>query len=262
MFRADVMQLLGHDVFGDFGFITFAAQVRQIKMLQIVGHDLRGGFGGGDVRQMAVSSENSLLQRPRAARVLKHFDVVIRFEHEHVCGANAFGYELGHVAEVGNEADVCRRRAQKKSNRVLCVVRNRKCFDEQIVEFKTVAGLEQSPFEFRDKIFGGFFQAIEERVARTVPAFFQCPRDGCLRFSIAKNWDFKFLGESEQTGNVVGVLMRDENAGKIFWRAANGREALADLARRKAGVNQDAGIFGFEISAIAGRTAAENRKLH
>ena len=57
---------------------------------------------------------------------------------------------------------------------------------------------------------------------------------------------------------MVGMLMRDENGGKVFRRAANGGKPLADLARRKTGVNQHAGTFGFYVGAITGRTAAEN----
>ena len=62
--RADVMELLGHDVLREFGLVAFAAQVREVKMLQVGGHDLRCGLGGGGIGKMAVSSENALFQRP------------------------------------------------------------------------------------------------------------------------------------------------------------------------------------------------------
>ena len=61
---ADVVELLGHDVLREFGFVAFAAQVREVKMLQAGGHDLRGGFGGGHVGQMAVPAQNALFERP------------------------------------------------------------------------------------------------------------------------------------------------------------------------------------------------------
>jgi hypothetical protein len=32
--RADLKKLLGHDVLREFGFVAFAAQVREIKMFQ------------------------------------------------------------------------------------------------------------------------------------------------------------------------------------------------------------------------------------
>ena len=59
------MELLGHDVFGEFGLVAFAAQVRgKAKVAQPGGHDLRGGFGGVHVREMAVSPEDALFERP------------------------------------------------------------------------------------------------------------------------------------------------------------------------------------------------------
>ena len=57
---------------------------------------------------------------------------------------------------------------------------------------------------------------------------------------------------------MVAVLVRDENGGEIFRRAANCGEARADLARGKSGVNQDAAIFSLDVGAIAGRAAAED----
>ncbi len=55
---------------------------------------------------------------------------------------------------------------------------------------------------------------------------------------------------------MVAVLVRDENGGKVFRRATDGSEALADLARRKSGVHENAGFGGFDIGAITGRTTA------
>ena len=54
--RADVMELLGHDVLCEFGLVAFTAQVGEVKVAQSGGHDLRGGLGGGHVREMAVAS--------------------------------------------------------------------------------------------------------------------------------------------------------------------------------------------------------------
>jgi hypothetical protein len=121
---ADVMELFGHDVVREFGPVAFAAQVREVKMLQIGGHDLRGGLGGGGVGEMAVASEDALFQRPGPARtILQHLHVVVGFEDEDVCGADAVKHEPGDVAEVGGKADVPGGGAQDEANRVLRVVR-------------------------------------------------------------------------------------------------------------------------------------------
>ena len=149
MRRADVMELLGHDVLREFGLVAFAAQVGEVKVAQSGGHDLRGSFGGGHVREMAMAAEDALLERPRAARtILKHLHVVIGFEDEDVRGADAVEHELGGVAKVGGEADVAARGEQKKPDGVLRVVRNGKGFDANIAHLKTCAGGEKLPVDF------------------------------------------------------------------------------------------------------------------
>ena len=61
-----------------------------------------------------------------------------------------------------------------------------------------------------------------------------------------------------QTLHVIRVLVRDENPGQVFRRPANGSEALANLTQAEARVNQDAGLVGFHVGAVAGGTAAED----
>lgn len=147
---ANVVELFGHDVFGEFGFVAFPAEVGEVKVAQAGGHDLGGGFGGGEVGEVAVAAEDALLEAPGAAgAVLQHFDVVIGFEDEDVGGANAFEDEFGGVAEIGGEADVAGRGAQEKADRVLGIVGDLKGFDQQVVQFKMVAGLKESPVNFQ-----------------------------------------------------------------------------------------------------------------
>ena len=252
---ADVMELLGHDVLREFGLVAFAAQVRKIKMLQVGGHDLRGGFGGGGVGKMAVASEDALFQRPRPARTfLQHFHVVIGFEDEHVRGANAFEHELGNVAEVGDKADIAARRPQKISDGVLRVVRNGKSLDENVGDFKTCAGGKKLPVDFGFEGAGGF----KGEIGLLAPFVFEGPDGPVLRAAVAINRNLKFVGDAQQPGNVVAVFVRDQNGGEIFRRATDAREALADLARGKSGVHEDARLGGLDIGAIAGRAAGEN----
>lgn len=60
---------------------------------------------------------------------------------------------------------------------------------------------------------------------------------------------------------MVSVFVREQNGGEIFRRAANTGKAQADLARRKAGVHEDARLGGLDVGAIAGGTAAEDGKF-
>jgi hypothetical protein len=252
---ADVMELLGHDVFGKFGLVAFAAQVREIKLTQSGGHDLRDGLGGGDVGDVTVPAKDALLQRPRTARaILQHFHVVIGFEYEDVRGADAFQNQFRDVAKVSCKTDVARGSADQKTDGILRVVRDGKSFDVDVADFKAPAGLEQAPVDFG---FEGIF-VFEREGGFFAPFGFETPDGSILRAAIAKNGDVKFVRESKNAGDVVGMFVRDQDRRKIFRRAPDGSEARADLARRKSGVDEDAGIFGLDVGAIAAGTGAKN----
>ena len=188
MRRADVMELLGHDVLREFGLVAFAAQVGEVKVAQSGGHDLRSGFGGGHVREMAVAPEDALLKRPRAARtILQHLHVVIGFEDEDVRGADAVEHEFGRVAEVGDEANVAASGAQQKSDGVLRIVRDGKCFDQNVGDFKARTGVEEVAVEF----------GLQLKFKRV------------LRVAVTVNRDVQLRGDSNEAGNVVAVFVRD-----------------------------------------------------
>jgi len=68
----------------------------------------------------------------------------------------------------------------------------------------------------------------------------------------------QFFAESGQALHMIRVLVRDENSGKVLGRAPDGGEALANLAQAEARVDQDAGLLGFHVGAVAGGTAAED----
>lgn len=61
---------------------------------------------------------------------------------------------------------------------------------------------------------------------------------------------------------MVGMFVSKEDAGEVFGGAADGGEALANLARAEPGIDEDAGGTGFEVGAIPGGTAAEDGKLN
>ena len=240
MVCADRLQPLAHDAVREFGFVALAAQVAEIQMTQVGGNNLLGSVGGVGVGKMPVPAKDALLQFPRAARaVLKHLHVVIGFENEDVCVADALDDEFRHVAEVGDDANVARDGAKKKSDRVLRVVRNGKSVHCHVANLKTRTGGEDAGIEFCfERVFGGF-----------------------ERGAVAVNRNFQFRGDAVESLDMVGMFVRDQNAGQTFRRAPDARKPLADLARAQPSVNEDARFGSFEQGAIARRTAGENRKL-
>ncbi len=252
---ADVVKLLGHDFLGEFGFIAFAAEVGEVEVAQVGGHDLGSSLGGGDVGKMAVAAENALFETPGATgTILEHLHIVIGFEHKDIGGTEAVENHLGHVAEVGGEADVAGGSADEIADGILGIVRDGKGFDGDIGEFKGVAGVEDVPVDFGMPEIGGF----EGEIGFLAPLLLEGPDGGVLRGAVAIDGNIKFIGDAEQAADVVGMFVGDEDGREIFRRAADGREALADLARREAGIHEDTGFGGLDIGAIAGGTAAEH----
>jgi len=197
---ADVMELLGHDIMGEFGFVAFAAQVREVKMAQFGRHNLRGGFGGGFIGKMAVTAKDALLETPGPAdAILQHFHIVIGFEHQHIRGAGAFDDKLGDVAEVGDEPDVAGGGVNQKSDRVLGVMWDGERVNQQIGNFKARAGLKQVAVELGLKL---KFKRI-------------------LGSAIAINRDVQFLRDAGEAVNVITVLVGDEDGGEILRCAAD-----------------------------------------
>ncbi len=61
---------------------------------------------------------------------------------------------------------------------------------------------------------------------------------------------------------MIGMLVRDQNTGKILRHPPDGGQPLADLAQAEARVNQDARFVGFDVRAIAARATAEDRQTN
>lgn len=256
---ANVVELFGHDFLGELGFVALAAEVGQVEVAQFGGHDLGGGFGGGDVGQMAVTAEDTLLEAPgTAGTVLQHLHVVIGFEHKDVGGADTVEHQFGDVAEVGGETEIAGGSANEIADGILGIVRDGKGFDGDIGEFKGVASVEDVPVDPGMPDIRGF----EGEIGFLAPFLLEGPDGGVLGGAIAIDGDVKFVGDTEQTADMVGMFVGDKDGGKIFRGTANGGEALADLARREAGIHENTGAIGFDIGAIAGGTAAENGELY
>ncbi len=79
------------------------------------------------------------------------------------------------------------------------------------------------------------------------------------RVAIAIDRDVQFRGEPDEAVDVVGMFVRDEDAGQPFGRATDGGKPFAGLAGAETGVDEQTGFPGFQVGAIAVGTTAENR---
>jgi len=123
--RTEAAKRFADDAPSQIGPIAVAAEVAKNEVTQFRGDDLFGDLCRRVVREMAVAAENALLGGPRATSVvLKHFHVVVGFEHERMGGADAFDDEFRGVAEVGEETNVPGCGAQEEPNRIVRIVRH------------------------------------------------------------------------------------------------------------------------------------------
>ena len=239
---AGALHFFADDLARKFGAIAISAQVTEINVAEIAVDNGLQRFGGRFVGKMTVTAGDALFQTPGAARiVLKHFQIVIGFEDEDVGSADAFANEAGGMAEIGQETDFMSASVQHEADWIVSIVRNGKSIDAHVANVEGATGREEMTH----------FQA-----------HLQLQFDRFTGETIAVDRNFQLRAQTGQALDVVGMFVREKNAIEIFGRAANRSEAFADLAAGKAGVDQQPGFAGFEISAIAAGTAAKNRKLN
>ena len=187
---------------------------------------------------MAVPAQDALLEAPGAMRtILQHFNIVVGFQHQDIGLANPLEHQLRRMTQIGEETNVSARCPQQEAHRVLRIMRHGECFDGDVPDLEARAGGEKTRIQppgllILNRLLGG---------------------------PIAIDGNAQLFAQSGQTLNMIGMLVRDQNAGQILRRPSNGGEAMTDLAQAEARINQDAGFFGFNVSAIAARTAAEDR---
>ncbi len=236
---ADLVEARSHHGVGEFGKIALATEVAEVEVAQIGGHDFLGGVGGIAIREMAVAAGDALLEAPRAAGFLEHFEVVIGLEEEDIGGADAFERELGGVAEVGEEADFALGRVQEVADRVGGIVRDAERIHDDVANLEGSAGFEDAAVELG----------------------LELPFHFALRFAVAKNGDLELRAEGGEAVDVVGMLVGDEHAGETFGSAADGGQSLADLAQTEASIDQKTGFGSLKVRTITAGSAAENGQL-
>jgi len=100
--RADGLQLPAHRRVRQLRLVAITAQVAEVKMLKVRRHDFRRQIRRCVVGKMPVPTHDALLHAPWPAHVvLEHLQIVIGFQHQHVCLPHPFHDELRGVTKVG-----------------------------------------------------------------------------------------------------------------------------------------------------------------
>lgn len=148
-------------------------------------------FGGGFIRQMPVTPENSLFETPRSIRaLLKELDVVVCFHNKRVCGANSFDDKPRCMPQVCQETNISCFCAQEEAYGILCIVGNGESFNTDVSDVKTCSGFKKP----------------------AVQRHFDLSLDGFLRRAVAIDRSLEFISDYSQALDVVDVFVGDENA--------------------------------------------------
>ena len=79
-----------------------------------------------------------------------------------------------------------------------------------------------------------------------------------VRESVAENRNVQLGGDHSEPLRVIGVLVRQKDAGQRFGGPSDAGEPIANLAPAEAGVDEQTHVIRLQIGAIAPGTTAQN----
>jgi hypothetical protein len=215
----------------EIGIVVFLGNVGEDEMADAGIEALWVGekFADRVVGEVAGAGEDALFDDPGIRADLEHVEIVIGFEDEAIGLAEMDSDVIRQVAEIGADGDLGAVGAEGESDGVGGVVRDGKRVHVDVADGETLAGLN------------GLYSAetLAEGVRQNALEGFQGGLGDVERgFPEAED-----LGEAVA---VVGVFVGDEDGVETVDIAPDGGEAGESFALSKAGVNEDAGAFGFE----------------
>ena len=120
-------------------------------------------------------------------------------------------------------------------------MRDGESFHRDFAKFKGGAGVEETKIE---------------------ASVFELQFDRFLGEAIAVNGNRQFVAERTESVGVIGMFVREKDAAETFGGATDLGEAFSDLFGAETRIDQETGVAGLEVGAIAIGTTAENRELN
>lgn len=150
--------------------------------------------------------------------------------------------ELGQIAEVRHNRDFVSIAAKRESDRIRCVVRNRKRRDFDIADREAV-----SRMEIRD---------VREALVRR---FGNTGHRGAMRGRRKENRGAPEAENLRQSADMIAVLVGDDDAIEAVDPRAERFQPAKSFAFAEAGVDEETGGFRFEQRNVARTAGRQNR---
>ena len=192
------------------------------------------------VGEVAVGAQDPLLHRPRVGAVAQHDRVVVRLDEDGVAVAEAVRQPAAHVAEVGGMGERAAVALHHEGERPRRVVGHRD------------AAHAQRPH-------GAGHAGLEHVVARDV---FGSEAGGGVGAAAAAKPHAPLPGEAGRAARVVLMLVGDDDEGDGGRVHARRLEALGQLARAQAGVDEDPHASAFDEGGVAGAARPQDAESH
>jgi hypothetical protein len=146
-------------------------------------------------------------------------------------------HQLRHVAQIGAHRDFRTVGTESEADGIDGIVRNRKGVNIDVPDGKALAGVNglRALQSFPEGVREDTLQRIQGGLGHVQRGF---PQTENLRQTVA----------------MIGVFVSDQDGIELFEVFTDGSETRQRFAFAKAGVNEDAGAFGFEQREVA-RTA-------
>ncbi len=223
----------------EIGIVVFLREVRENEVTRASIKAFRIGqiFADRVIGEMASPGEDALLDYPRIRADFQHVQVVIGFQDQAIAFAQMDLDKFGHVAEVGADGHLGAVGAEGEANGVGSIMRNGEGMNIDIANRTALAGL--NGFDAAKSLAEGIGKDALQRVHG---------RLGNVKRRLPEPKDLR------QTVAMIRVFVSNQDGVEPVHVSANSSKACQGFAFSKAGVNEDAGAFGFEQCCVA-RTA-------
>src|SRR5690625_2405014 len=197
------------------------------------------------VRQMPVASADPLFQRPRAVAFLQHFRTMIALHHEQIDIADFLPDKFRRITEIGHPSEFSARRQKiifaggnNKTDRIVSIVRNRKCFHFEIAKTDRRTGLKKLPLQFP------FHPLLHRLRSRT----------------ISEKRQIVVTSQAQNSGNMITMFVSDKNGIEAIDRFTGFFEHFANSFPTESRVDQHPAVFRYKKRTISPAATAENFK--
>src|SRR5207237_10384104 len=99
----------------------------------IVGEEFREGFVG----KVSYAAHDPLFDRPGIGAAAQHFEIVVRFQNQHITAPQVIANTGRHVAQIGGKTNFYTFGTKSETYRVGGIVRNGKWGNRDIANLKT-----------------------------------------------------------------------------------------------------------------------------